>query len=286
MPPSSPGARVPFLQHLSQDSVRFRDVLAGSAPSGRVPTCPEWDVDDLLWHLTEVQWFWGEVAERRLVDPGDLDALNAARPSRPSDHSGLLAAYDHASERLQRVLSGLAPETPLWMWADDKTAGYIARRQAHEALIHRVDAEVAAGERTAVDPRLACDGVDEALRVMRGHEPEPGLGHVPTSGPVTVSAVDTMHSWTVTPVRVTGSWNGDEIDVMRFLVVDGVDGVDGLDGVDSSGASQSSPVAEIAGTAADLDCWLWNRPTQGPVTREGDEEALAAVDAVLLDPID
>ncbi len=49
------------------------------------------------------------------------------------------------------------------MWADDKTAGYIARRQAHEALVHRLDAELTVGDRTPLDPRLAADGVDEAL---------------------------------------------------------------------------------------------------------------------------
>ncbi|MEO7447065.1 MAG: maleylpyruvate isomerase family mycothiol-dependent enzyme [Humibacillus sp.] len=281
MPSSSPGAPLPFARHLSEDSARFRAVLAAAPSTSRVPTCPDWQVDDLLWHLTEVQWFWGEIAERGLTDPGDLDAMNAARPERPAARAALLETYDSASERLQRVLTGLSPETPLWMWADDKSAGYIARRQAHEALIHRLDAELTTGERTSIDPRLACDGVDEALRVMRGHEPEPDLDHVPTSGAVTISAVDTMSSWTVTPVRVTGTWNGDEIDVERLLVADGPV----ADGSVADG-SGDGPVAEIAGTSADLDCWLWNRPTEGPVTREGDETALAAVDRVLLDSID
>ncbi|MCU1536834.1 MAG: hypothetical protein JWP82_1185 [Humibacillus sp.] len=272
MPPSSPGAPVPFLRHLREDSARFRDVLAAASAQATVPTCPQWRADDLLWHLADVQWFWGEIAERGLTDPAELDALDAGRPARPTDPEALLEAYDTATERLQRVLADLGPETPLWMWADDKTAGYILRRQAHEALIHRVDAELTAGERTSIDPRLACDGVDEALRVMRGHEPEDELTHVATAGPVTVAAVDTMHTWTVTPVRVTGTWNGDAVDVERFLVTDGPAG--------------TGAVAEIAGTAADLDCWLWNRPTEGVVTREGDEAALAAVDRVLSDSID
>ncbi len=279
MPSSSPGAPVPFLRHLGEDSARFRDVLAAGPGDAPVPTCPQWQVDDLLWHLAEVQWFWGEIAERGLTDPAELDDVNATRRPRPGDHEGLLEAYDTASERLQRVLAGLAPETPLWMWADDKSAGYILRRQAHEALVHRLDAELAVGERTSIDPRLACDGVDEALRVMRGHEPDAELTHVATAGAVTIAAVDTMHTWTVTPVRVTGTWHGDAVDVERFMVSDGSTGVRG------SGDGEQA-VAEIAGTAADLDCWLWNRPTEGVVTREGDESALAAVDRVLVDSID
>ena len=106
---------------------------------------------------------------------------------------------------------------------------------------------------------------------MRGHEPDPDLTHVPVSAPVTIATVDAMHSWTVTPVRITGTWNGREIDVQRFLVSDGPD---------------PAATAEISGSAADIDCWLWNRPTEGGIVRDGDAAALASVDAVLSDAID
>jgi len=272
MPSSRSGGQLPFLDHLAADSARFREVLATAPAGDRVPTCPDWDADDLLWHLGEVQWFWGEIAERGLTDPAELDAMNADRPDRPADRAGLLEYYDRSSERLHRVLSGLPPETPLWMWADDKSAGYIQRRQAHEALIHRLDAELTVGDRSPVDCRLAADGVDEALRVMRGYEPEPGLTHEATGPAVTIATVDAMHAWTVTPVRITGTdEDGDEIDVQRFLVSDGPD---------------EAAAAEICGSAADLDCWLWNRPVEGDITRDGDAAALAAVDAVLGGSID
>jgi uncharacterized protein (TIGR03083 family) len=272
MPSSRSGGPLPFLDHLAADSARFREVLATAPEGDRVPTCPDWDADDLLWHLGEVQWFWGEIAERGLTDPADLDALNASRAARPSDRAGLLDFYDRSSGRLHRMLSELAPETPLWMWADDKTAGYIRRRQAHEAMIHRLDAELTVGARTPLDCRLAADGVDEVLRVMRGYEPEPGLTHTPTGPAVTIATVDAMHAWTVTPVHITGTDDdGDVVDVQRFLVTDGPD---------------ADCAADICGTAADLDCWLWNRPPDGELTRDGDSAALAAVDAVLGGSID
>ena len=271
MPSSRSGGTLPFLDHLAADSARFRAALATAPAAVRGPTCPDWDADDLLWHLGEVQWFWGEIAECRLTDPADLDAMNATREERPNDRAGLLAFFDRSSERLHRVLDDLSPETPLWMWADDKTAGYIRRRQAHEAMIHRLDAELTVGDRTPLDCRLAADGIDEALRVMRGHEPDADLTHVPVSAPVTIATVDAMHAWTVTPVRVTGSWNGEDVDVLRFLVGDGPD---------------AAATAEISGAAADIDCWLWNRPAEGEIIRHGDAAALASVDAVLSDSID
>ncbi|WP_238993563.1 hypothetical protein [Nocardioides caldifontis] len=69
------------------------------------------------------------------------------------------------------------------MWAEDRTVGYIRRRQAHEALIHRLDAELTAGTVTALDPTLASDGVDEALDVMFGGCPPWGSFEPATSTP-------------------------------------------------------------------------------------------------------
>jgi uncharacterized protein (TIGR03083 family) len=268
------GADLPFLDHLAAQSARFRDVLADAPPGVTVPTCPDWDTDDLLWHLTDVQWFWGEIAENGLTEHEQVAAMGDRRPHRPTDREGLLRAFDTASSRLHGSLSALAPETELWMWADEHTARYVRRRQAHESLVHRFDAEATAGiapaDRAPVDARLAADGIDEALRIMRGYEPEPGLRHQPVGAPVTVAAVDTMHAWTVTPVRVTGAYEGEDVDIVRFTVSDGA----------------GDAAAEVSGAAADLDCWLWNRPLAGEVTRTGDAEALAAADRVLGSSID
>jgi uncharacterized protein (TIGR03083 family) len=274
MPLSSHHAEssLPFVDHLREESARFRTVLAGADGGLPVPTCPGWSADDLLWHLTEVQWFWGEIAERRLTDAADLAAVETAKPQRPGDRSGLLELFDGSSDRLVRQLSETPPETELWMWADDHSAAYIARRQAHEALMHRIDAELTVGaERAPVDCRLAADGVDEALRIMRGFEPELGLTATATAAPVTVALVDGFHTWTVTPVHVTGTdADGDRWDEHRFLVLDG----------------PAEAAAEVCGVAGDLDCWLWNRPPVGEITRTGDPHALERLDAVVTGSID
>lgn len=277
MPPSATSSHLPtafFLDHLGGESARFRAVLADSPPATRVPTCPDWNADDLLWHLAEVQWFWGEVADRRLTTAEQVEAMSSERESRPAERAGLLDFYDRSSERLHRVLSSLAPETELWMWADDHSAAYIARRQAHEALIHRLDAELTVGVRSPLDAALAADGVDEALNVMRGHadDPaEPGIRSKALSGPVVITSLDTRSSWTVTPLRVFGTdHDGDDLDSLALGVEAG------------AGDGHTS----ILATAADLDCWLWNRPLVDALRRQGDVAALAAVDEVVTGAID
>ena len=277
MPLSSPPAEgappaVPYLDHLREESARFRELLAGASGSEPVPTCAEWRADDLLWHLADVQWFWGEIAELALTSDDEVRGLDARRPGRPADRSALLGRFDEASERLQRALAGHDPSTELWMWHVDHSAGYLCRRQAHEALIHRIDAELTMGsERASVDCRLAADGVDEALRIMRGFPVEYALETRPLGPSVTLAIVDGFHTWTVTPVHVTGvDPDGDRWDERRLAVADGPD---------------DASVAEVAGTAGDLDCWLWNRPAQGEITRSGDPAALALVDEVVGSPV-
>lgn len=294
MPPSSSQPDQPhpprpdtafFLEHLSRESARFREVLADVPQGARVPTCPDWDADDLLWHLGDVQWFWGEIAERGLTTGEQVQALGDSRPDRPAGHDELLDHFDRSSERLHRILSTLPPETELWMWADDHSAAYIARRQAHEALIHRLDAELTVGDRTPLDPALAADGVDEALTVMRGYEPEPGLSHAVIGGTVhlTVAGDATVQSWTLVPVRVTGDAEGQTIDVTR-LMVEPADLPPSTDGRPVSG--YVSCEASIQGQADDVDAWLWNRPIVGKLLRRGDESALGALDAVVDGSID
>jgi hypothetical protein len=54
-------AELDFLDHLELESARFAEAIGGARPEAPVPSCPGWNADDLLWHLAEVQWFWGTI---------------------------------------------------------------------------------------------------------------------------------------------------------------------------------------------------------------------------------
>lgn len=253
-----------YLAHLRTESARFLDVLREAPAGTRVPTCPDWDTDDLLWHLGEVQWFWGQIVRQAVTDPSQLDS-----PERPADRAGLVAFFEKSSESLQRVLAETDPAARRWTWSSEQTAGFTRRRQAQEALMHRVDAELTAGvERAAVDPTLAADGVDEALRVIFGGCPEWGRITPQPGETVRLRATDVERSWLVTLGRFTGTDpEGTAYDEPDIAVHETDTGEDTR--------------ATLSGPAADLDCWLWGRPTNGEIAEEGDGEVLGSFAGII-----
>ena len=150
-----------FLGHLQTESAMFLDAAQAADPAARVPSCPDWDADDLLWHLGEVQWFWATIVADDLRTGQQIEDL--VEPERPADRAGLLAFYREQSPRLHGVAAEADPAEPRWMWVSDEAlhdVAYVRRRQAHEALVHRVDAELTAGRPISpIDVGLAADGV-------------------------------------------------------------------------------------------------------------------------------
>lgn len=261
------------LHHLHAESARFLDAARRTSPGQRVPTCPDWNADDLLWHLGgEVQWFWASVAELELRDLHQV--IDLPEIERPADRDGLLRLFTEHSARLHRVLIETEPQERRWMWIADPnlhTIAYIARRQAHEALIHRIDAEATLGSgRTPIDRCLAVDGVDEAIVLMHGNHPAWG-SFTPAATQARFQAVDTGDTWTVSLGRFAGTdRGGQDVDVDSWEPAEPVD----------------EPAATISGKAADLDLWLWGRPCANPPVLQGDSAALAIVQEIIGEGVD
>lgn len=225
--------------------------LAAAADSAgldaKVPTCPEWTVRDLVFHAGGVhRWAATTVREKRDRPPSDVggDPL-ADEVHRPADdlllpwyldsHATLLAALREASDDAQ-FWSFLPAPSPRAFWA---------RRQAHEATMHRVDAELAGGAHTPVDPAVATDGIDELLTgfVVRRR------GRLRTDQPRTlaVHATDTAQHWhlTISDEPVVAERSELEADVT------------------------------VRGPASDVYLALWNRLSFGALDAYGDHELLS-----------
>ena len=258
-----------LLAHIEAESARFLAVLRTCDPAARVPSCPDWDAADLLWHLTEVQHFWTHVLTHRPAPPDGY-----AEPQRPASYDDLLGAFAETHRAFAAVLRAADPADSAWSWssAAHQDVAFTYRRQAHEALIHRLDAELAAGQVSELPADLAADGVAEALDVMYGGLPPWGRFQ-PREQYAEFRLTDTGTSVWVQ----LGTFSGTT-----------------PEGVERSGEPDQHVVADpgvaadlvVSGTAADVDAWLWHRRGDDAITISGDAQVRAHVAAVLDQPID
>ena len=248
-----------YLEHIRAESARFHDVLAACDPAAPVPSCPEWTAADLLWHMVGVQDWWGWCVDNR---PKSADG-GYPEPERPQTYDEMLQRYREAADHLVAALEKADPKEEAWTWkADEHTVGFIYRRQAHEALIHRVDAELAAGVPVSdLDPALAADGVEEVLSVMYGGCPPwgsfSGLDHYLR---VDIDDVDESVWVQLGMFSGTDPASGEHYDEEDISVV---------------ADPGREPDAVIGGTAQALDLRLWRRGDGAETHLAGD---LAIVD--------
>jgi uncharacterized protein (TIGR03083 family) len=142
-----------FADALRRDGARL---AAGATDlTLRVPSCPEWVVGDLVWHVGEVHEFWREIAKG--AQPTDL-----RRRDRPLDHE-LVPWFRDGVEAIAATLENLDPARPSWTWSSQRDVGFIQRRMAHETAVHCWDVLSAAGRDEPVERALAEDGIDEFL---------------------------------------------------------------------------------------------------------------------------
>lgn len=184
-----------FLAAIRADSDRFYAVADIADPTLPVPSCPDWTVADLVWHLAEVHWFWGTDVEVRASGPEEIGAM---APARPAEHAEVVAWGRAQAERLIRLLEATADDVVVWTWAQDEAAhnvGFVRRHQVQEAAVHRWDIESAAtGRPQPIEPDVASDAIDEMLAVTL---PWGVHADKPLAGTVHLHCTDTVGEWFV-----------------------------------------------------------------------------------------
>jgi uncharacterized protein (TIGR03083 family) len=149
-----------YLACLADDYARLREV-AGAAADARVPSCPDWTGDDLVRHVAEVYRH-------------KTETMRHGRYPLPPDFGDEppVASLDRTYNALIAEFAARKPDEWSLTWYEpDQTVGFWMRRMAQETVIHRIDAELAAGVPHAPIPvDLAVDGIDEVLVRFLGYE--------------------------------------------------------------------------------------------------------------------
>jgi uncharacterized protein (TIGR03083 family) len=161
---------------LEREGTLLADAASRRGLGAAVPTCPGWQVRELLRHVGYVhRWAASYVAEARremVAEPTENEILQAG----PAD-SELLGWFSEGLDHLVLALSSADPGLECWTFLGAPSPlAFWARRQAHETAIHRADAQGAAGDGggdpdaaatwdgvTPFPAAFAADGIDEVL---------------------------------------------------------------------------------------------------------------------------
>jgi uncharacterized protein (TIGR03083 family) len=244
MSESRPSAEF-WLDCLRREGAAFRAAVSPEVLGSQVPSCPEWNVEQLVAHVGEVYRFHAAHLVRGVTTPPeDEDPIPPTGPA-------VLDWWDESFRLAVAALESTAPDAPAWNWSiQEKVAKFWFRRFANETAIHRWDAELAAGAALAepVDTRLAIDGVDEAFDTFlaSGHR----AGPLTLRGVVTLRATDADAHWAV---RLRG---------------------EGMSLLDTNTVFDDPPHAQtaVSGNASDLLLALWGRVPFRVLTVEGNPE--------------
>jgi uncharacterized protein (TIGR03083 family) len=229
------------LEALGHSGAALREAAAAAGLEAKVPTCPDWDVTELVIHQGMVhRW-----AAAHLRGETDHDTSISEAEGRAA--ADLLGWYSRGLDALVDTVHATAEDAQTRVFLNDAPPPrrFWARRQAHETTIHSVDAISAVLRRwpgasdVEIDPLLAADGIDEFLMgfVTRGK----GRLHSAEPYTVLVRTDDTGHAWTL---RIS------EGPV-----------------VTTPGEAPEPPDAVLSGTAVQLYLGLWNRADE--ITTDG-----------------
>lgn len=222
-------------------------VAAARDLGARVPSCPEWDVAELVRHTSEVH------RHKAAVIRAGGHAWDE-REQGPADPGAVLDWYRAGLDDLHDLLTTTDENAPARTWGTGTTVGWWVRRMAQETAVHRWDAENATGEPSPIDPELASDGIDEFLGEF---VPGEGIPYEGPAGTVHFHCTDVDGEWTVTlspgevPTYETGHSKGDEA---------------------------------VRGSAEDLLLLVWRRIEPSRVEVLGDAELVEALWAYLRGP--
>ncbi|WP_217213536.1 maleylpyruvate isomerase family mycothiol-dependent enzyme [Streptomyces sp. AC550_RSS872] len=148
-----------FVRSLDREGRLLAAAAEQAGTDAKVPTCPEWQVRDLVRHTGMVhRWAAAFVAEGRMSPHpgGGLPDLDGAE---------LLGWFREGHRHLVDTLAAAPADVRCWHFLPAPSPlAFWARRQAHETTVHRFDAEAAlGGTPSRIDAGFAADGVDELL---------------------------------------------------------------------------------------------------------------------------
>ncbi|NUT98319.1 MAG: maleylpyruvate isomerase family mycothiol-dependent enzyme [Saccharothrix sp.] len=178
----------------------LRSHVTGADPRTRVPTCPDWNLGQLLRHVG-----WGHRWIEQSIRTG------APAPNRAGDldaHTDEDAAHldgwlAEGAAAFAEALRHNGPEQPVHVGIPVTAPLFWARRLTLETAVHRADAAGAVGAEYVLAPDLAADAVDERVQIA---EHGAALTMLGPGRSLLFDATDTDAAWFVDLTGEAPAW--------------------------------------------------------------------------------
>jgi uncharacterized protein (TIGR03083 family) len=174
---------------------RFATVMAEVPGDTSVESCPGWTIDDMACHLGSIHRWADELVRTR-----SRERIAVTRWS-SSDFAVTPEWIREGGSGLLATLRDADAHDAMWSWGRDQHVRFWSRRQLHETLVHRMDAELAGHKVPNAEPVIASDAIDEFLtnleKVVRASRDSPLRGEGEC---LLVRASDTDQVWSLTLV--------------------------------------------------------------------------------------
>ncbi len=145
----------------------LRSRIKGSDLTAPVPSCPDWNVGQLLRHLGGGHR-WAETAVRsRATQPTSDDHFRDLSGDTDEDPAVLDGWLAEGAGQLADTLRAAGPDVAVWtpVPGGTQTPVFWARRFTHETVIHRADVALALGTEFSIDEEVAVDAIDEWMEL-------------------------------------------------------------------------------------------------------------------------
>ncbi|WP_093801067.1 maleylpyruvate isomerase family mycothiol-dependent enzyme [Streptomyces sp. Wb2n-11] len=144
----------------------LRAVLVDADLTAKVPTCPGWTLGHLARHVGGAHRWVEAIVRTKASEAVPEDQVPDFAGPGDAEPAALDAWLEEGARKAVDALRTAGPDAEVWSWNGDNSTAFWARRMAHETVVHRADAAIAAGIVFEVDPDVASDTIDEWLEIV------------------------------------------------------------------------------------------------------------------------